>query len=46
MNKEEMINALNSLAARIKAGQLDIDDVALIINTSFSVFILKIIKEN
>ena len=29
MNKEEMINALNSLAARIKAGQLDIDDVAL-----------------
>ena len=29
MNKEEMINALNSLAARIKAGQLDIDDVSL-----------------
>lgn len=29
MNKEEMINALNSLAARIKAGQLDIDDVTL-----------------
>ena len=29
MNKAEMINALNSLAARIKAGQLDIDDVAL-----------------